>query len=161
MLFRHVSRPISLTLVVDDFGVKYSDITDYNHLRRILELQYEVTGSSTGTKYLGLTVDHNRTDRTITLSLPGYIAKLLQSVCPDGVKPAHSPFIYEPVVYGCTAPQTTATDFTPPGYRGGGQNPPTCSRLSSILCSCCRLLYAACCCCPFCAPIAAHFCHYS
>jgi hypothetical protein len=100
MLFRHVSRPISFTLVVDDFGVKYSDITDYNHLRRILELQYEVTGSSTGTKYLGFTVDHNRTDRTITLSLPGYIAKLLQAVCPDGVKPARSPFIYEPVVYG-------------------------------------------------------------
>ena len=98
MLFRHISRPISFTLVVDDFGVKYTDVEDYNHLRRILEIQYEVTGSSTGTQYLGFTIDHNRSARTITLSLPGYIAKLLQSVCPDGVKPSRSPFIYEPVV---------------------------------------------------------------
>jgi hypothetical protein len=90
MLFRHVTRPISFTLVAYDFGVKYSDVEDYNHLRRILEIQYEVTGSSTGTHYLDFTVDHNRAARTNTLSLPGYIAKLLQSVCPDGVKTART-----------------------------------------------------------------------
>ena len=114
MLFRHVSRPISFTLVVDDFGIKYSDIVDYEHLRACLEEQYEVTGSPVGTQYLGYSISHDRPSRTISLSIPGYIAKLLQSVRPDGVKHSRSPFIYEGVVYGSTAPQISPVDSSPP-----------------------------------------------
>jgi hypothetical protein len=31
-LWKHTSRPISFTLVVDDFGVKYTDQGDVDHL---------------------------------------------------------------------------------------------------------------------------------
>ena len=114
MLFRHVSRPISFTLVVGDFGVKYSDVADYRFLRTCLEEQYEVTGSEVGTQYLGYTIAYDRTARTIPLSLPNYIAKLLKSVRPNGIRHARSPFIYEGIVYGSSAPQVSPSDTSPP-----------------------------------------------
>ena len=36
-LFLHESRPIAFTLVVDDFGVKYSGIEHFNHLMTTLK----------------------------------------------------------------------------------------------------------------------------
>ena len=36
-LWKHVSRPIQFTLVVDDFGVKYTKRKDAEHLLNILE----------------------------------------------------------------------------------------------------------------------------
>ena len=114
MLFRHVSRPISFTLVVDDFGVKYSDVADCRFLRTCLEEQYEVTGSEVGTQYLGYAIAYDRAARTISLSLPNYIAKLLQSVRPNGIRHARSPFIYEGIVYGSSAPPSLPLRYFPP-----------------------------------------------
>ena len=36
-LWKHISRPIQFTLVVDDFGVKYTRRKDAEHLLGILE----------------------------------------------------------------------------------------------------------------------------
>ena len=36
-LWKHISRPLQFTLVVDDFGVKYTRREDAEHLLRILE----------------------------------------------------------------------------------------------------------------------------
>ena len=57
MLFRHATRDISFTLVVDDFGIKYTALSDYNHLKSSLELLYKVTSSPIGTRCLGFDVD--------------------------------------------------------------------------------------------------------
>ena len=61
MLFRHATRDISFTLVVDDFGVKYTALSDYNHLKSSLELLYKVTSSPIGTRCLGFDIDYDRT----------------------------------------------------------------------------------------------------
>jgi hypothetical protein len=39
-LFLHETRPISFTLVVDDFGIKYTDKNDVQHLKTSLEEIY-------------------------------------------------------------------------------------------------------------------------
>ena len=41
-LWRHITRPISLSLVVDNFGVKYIDKADADHLIAALEKHYEI-----------------------------------------------------------------------------------------------------------------------
>jgi hypothetical protein len=38
--WRHEWRPISFTLVVDDFGMKYINKTDINHLSSVLSQDY-------------------------------------------------------------------------------------------------------------------------
>ena len=41
-LFKHISRDISFTLVVDDFGVKYTNKNDVIHLISTLKKVYEI-----------------------------------------------------------------------------------------------------------------------
>ena len=39
-LWKHISRPTTFTLCVDDFGVKYYNKKDAEHLLKALEKQY-------------------------------------------------------------------------------------------------------------------------
>ena len=52
-LWKHKTRPIVFTLVVDDFGVKYVNKSDADHLMSVLKKDYEVTEDQKGEKYIG------------------------------------------------------------------------------------------------------------
>ena len=49
-LWTHTTRPISFTLVVDDFGVKYVGREHVIHLIDILKQNYEISEDWSGTK---------------------------------------------------------------------------------------------------------------
>ena len=67
--FHHDARNrLPFYLVVDDFGICYHRLSDLNHLVDAPSNVYHVKAHPTGTKFLGLTVDYNRADRTIALS---------------------------------------------------------------------------------------------
>jgi hypothetical protein len=59
---------------------------------------------------LGFAISHDRSQRTLSLSYPGYVDALLHRLRPHGVKPATSPAVYHPPVYGASAPQHATTD---------------------------------------------------
>jgi len=105
-LFRHDTRNIMFTLVVDDFGVKYSNLVDFEFLADILRKRYTMTTTSQATQYLGMTISRNRLLRTITLSMPAYVSRALKrfNVSPPS-RPVHNPMVYLPPVYGSTTPQ--------------------------------------------------------
>jgi hypothetical protein len=42
-LFKHITRPIMFTLVVDDFAIKYKNKEDADHLLATIREEYEVT----------------------------------------------------------------------------------------------------------------------
>ena len=113
-LFRHVSSEIAFCLVVDDFGVKYRYIDDFHRLVDCLALLYHVKAQPVATTFLGLTLNHNRLARTMTLSMPEYIPALLQLHRPHGVRPASSPSVYVPPQYGSSAPQMSPQDNSEP-----------------------------------------------
>ncbi len=50
-LWKHTSRPISFTLVVDYFGVKYTNLGDIDHLIGSLKKDYELTKDWDGDLY--------------------------------------------------------------------------------------------------------------
>ena len=114
MLFRHTTRNIDFTLVVDDFGVKYHGLSDFDYLLSHLSQIYTMTAFPVATSFLGYTIAHDRSARTITLSYPGYIRDLISRLRPMGVKHYKSPSIYTPIVYGSTTPQTTFINCTRP-----------------------------------------------
>ena len=58
-LWKHVSRPITFTLVVDDFGVKYVNKEDAEHLESALKSNYPITTDWSGNKYIGVNLDWN------------------------------------------------------------------------------------------------------
>ena len=76
-LFRHCNNGTVFSLVVDDFGVNYTSTEEANHLVATLQLLYPITVDWTGSKYLGFSINFDRTLRTVALSMPGYIAKVL------------------------------------------------------------------------------------
>ncbi len=46
--------PISFTLVVDGFGVKYTNKNDVNHLNKCLKTDYKLTKDWDGNLYCGI-----------------------------------------------------------------------------------------------------------
>ena len=53
----HAWRPISFTLVVDDFGLNYVGKEHADHLVRFLKENYKISEDWGGKKYIGLTFD--------------------------------------------------------------------------------------------------------
>ncbi len=55
-LWTHTSRAIIFSLVVDDFGVRYTSQADADHLLATLERHYQVSVDWTSARYCGLTL---------------------------------------------------------------------------------------------------------
>jgi hypothetical protein len=114
-LWKHTTRPISFTLVVNDFGVKYMRKEDINHLIKCIKEQYELTEDWDGDLYCGIHLKWDYNIPTLDVSMPGYILKQLQKYkhdCPQ--RPQHCP--YSPLLkqYGSEAQRPLPPDTSPP-----------------------------------------------
>jgi hypothetical protein len=76
-LWLHKTRPISFTLVVDDFAVKYVGKQHAEHLRNALLRTYELTTDWTATVYSAMTLKWDYDKRTCDISMPGYVSNVL------------------------------------------------------------------------------------
>ena len=56
-LWKHDTQSIQFTLVIDNFGVKYTQREDIGHLKTVLDTNYKITTDWTGTRYMGITLD--------------------------------------------------------------------------------------------------------
>ena len=74
-LFTHISRKISFALCVDDFGVKYTNKANAQHLLTCLGQLYKCTTYWEGDLYLGITLNWNYAEQWMEKSMPGYIDK--------------------------------------------------------------------------------------
>ena len=75
--WKHKWRPISFSLVVDDFGVKYVGKQHVMHLIQALKEHYKISQDWTGSKYCGLELDWDYKQREVHLLMPGYVANAL------------------------------------------------------------------------------------
>jgi hypothetical protein len=76
-LWRHDTRPISFSLVVDDFGVKCVGREHAEHLMECIKKNYNISSDWNGSAYCGLTLEWDYKNRTVDLSMPGYIKAAL------------------------------------------------------------------------------------
>jgi hypothetical protein len=77
-LLLHKTCPISLTLVIDDFAVKYVGKQHAEHLRNALLRTYELITDWTATVYSGMTLKRDCNKRTCDISMPGYVSNVLR-----------------------------------------------------------------------------------
>jgi hypothetical protein len=113
-LFIHAVRNTAFTLIVDDFCCKYNTPDDAEHLITTLQdAGYVLKIDMSAKKYIGLTIERDRVNQTITISMPGYIAKILQRFAHRITRQAKSPSIYIPPKYGSHI-QYPAIDTSPP-----------------------------------------------
>jgi hypothetical protein len=99
-LWKHDTRPIQFTLVVDDFGVKYTRKEDVEHLQSVIERDYTVTADWTGNRYIGITLDWDYNRRRVHLSMPNYVRKALKLFQHNVRKEQHAPHPCAPIIYG-------------------------------------------------------------
>jgi hypothetical protein len=100
-LWTHDTRPISFSLVVDDFGLKYVGREHAEHLMACIKKNYNISSNWDGCAYCGLTLDWDYKNRTVDLSMPGYIKDALhkyQHAAP--ARPEHAPHKWNPPIYG-------------------------------------------------------------
>jgi hypothetical protein len=102
-LWRHKSRPISFTLVNDDFGVKYVGKEHAMHLINILKETYEILEGWWGSKYVGSTFYWDYANRRVHLSMPGYINKALQRFAHERPQRLQNSPVNMIVNYSCIA----------------------------------------------------------
>jgi hypothetical protein len=112
-LFRNKDGSVRFALVVDDFAVVWSSKTAMDHFLNTLQKLYTVKVDYDGLKYLGMTITIDRSSRHVTVTMPGYIAKLLKRVRPNGVKKAHTPSVYVQPSYKIMTAQTATVDNSP------------------------------------------------
>ena len=100
-LFRHVSRPISFCLVVDDFGIKYVGKDNAEHLIATLKKHYDITIDWDGKTFCGIHLKWDYENRNVELSMPKYVNKALKRFHhPDPHSPEHSPHHWNAPLYG-------------------------------------------------------------
>ena len=98
--WKHDTRPISFTLIVDDFGVKYVGKENADHLINVLKEHYEVAEDWDGTKYCGINLDWDYIKRKVHLSMPGYCDEALTRFRHELRKIMDQPHKYAVPVYG-------------------------------------------------------------
>ncbi len=113
-LWRHETRAISFTLVVDDFWVKYVKEEDVDHLIANIKSTYPLTEDWTGNMYCGITLEWDYKNRHVNISMPGYIKKKLQEyghIMPKQLQAC--PYSPEPKQFGTEAQAPLPADTTP------------------------------------------------
>jgi hypothetical protein len=72
-LWTHSTRNITFSLVVYDFGIKYTNRDNAIHLLTALEEIDIVTIDWTGSLYLAITLNWEYIRSTVDISMPGYV----------------------------------------------------------------------------------------
>jgi hypothetical protein len=110
-LFKHLTRPIYFTLVVDDFGAKFVSKDDVLHRINHLKKKYLVTTDWEGKLFCGISLDWDYAKWTVRLYMPHYVKKaLLRFRYQAPNKPQHSPHTWNALLYGAKTQFTTPID---------------------------------------------------
>ena len=112
-LWTHKSCNITFALVVDDFGVKYVGKEKIDHLAQALWDQYEITVDD-DSKFLGLTIKFNYANKTVNISMPGYVKKALLRFQHIAQRQQQAPHQWNQTVYGRKTQFTPKPDTSPP-----------------------------------------------
>ena len=100
-LWAHTSRPTVFVLCVDDFGIKYFNQKDLDHLLNALKQTYKVSIDLEGKNYLGYELFWNYAYGYVDLAMPKYIPKALRRFNhPQPKRPQYAPHKWTEPTYG-------------------------------------------------------------
>jgi Reverse transcriptase (RNA-dependent DNA polymerase) len=120
-LWKHHSRKLMFALVVDDFGIQFSNVTDAQHLLAALKQDYEaVTVDWTRLLFCRITLAWDYNNQTVDLSMPGYVKNALtEFLFTPAPKPEHQPHQHQPLQYGVKTQLTAPIDESEPLSKEG------------------------------------------
>ena len=114
-LYKHTIKHTTFTLVVNEFGIYMTSLTDLNHLHQALNAKYLITINISGSLYLGMMLKWNYKQGHVNISIPGYITRTLARfhvqlpTCPQ-----YSPHISSTIQYRIKTQLTKPFNTTTP-----------------------------------------------
>jgi hypothetical protein len=119
-LWKHDTGPISFSLVVDNFGVKYVGKENTQHLLDTVRHYYKCSCNWKGEQYFGLTLKWDYEGKKVHVLMPGYVSKALTHFQhPPPVKSQDQPYPHAKPNYGAKTQHAMAEDTTPPLDKAG------------------------------------------
>ncbi len=103
LLWNRALRPISFTLCIDNFGMKYIGQEHAEHLLQALNMHYKCLQDWGSKKYLSMDIDWDYEHRKVHVSMLEYVPKALiqfQHKAPS--IPQHQPYSHVKPNYGAT-----------------------------------------------------------
>ena len=114
-LWTHEWRPITFSLVVDDFGVKYVGKEHAQHLLQTIRTYYQCSFEAEGERYCGLTIKWDYPGKKVHLSMPKYIENGLKRFQhPPPLIPQDQPHPHVEKSYGATVQHAPSPDDSTP-----------------------------------------------
>jgi hypothetical protein len=106
-LWRHDYQPISFTLCVDNFGIKYVSRKHAKHLASILSEHYKFSHDWDGQRHLGMTINWDYTGQAVHASMLDYVPKVLTRFqhTPPRI-PQYQPYPHVKPTYGAKVQYT-------------------------------------------------------
>jgi hypothetical protein len=95
-LWRHAIRPITFSLMVNDFGIRYVDKEHADHLIKCLNKKYNLTEDWAGDLCCGISLRWDYAARMLDIFIPGYIKKQLLKYKHKMGQIQHCPYSPEP-----------------------------------------------------------------
>ena len=127
-LFTHSSRPIAFSLVVDDFFVGYVGKEHADHLIHSLKKYYNLSTDWDASIVVGLHMKWDYVNRTVDLSMPGYVEKALKRFAHKvPARRQDAPFPWKRPQYGKKVQLSPAADTSRP------LTPPEVKRIQEIV----------------------------
>lgn len=99
-LWHHKTRPITFTLIVDDFGNSVVNKEDADHLVNAIEEKYPLKIDWTGSKYAGIDLEWYYDEGYVILSMKGYVQRALKQFLHEARKAVHGPTKFDRPEYG-------------------------------------------------------------
>ena len=114
-LCHHATRDIKSCLIVENFGVKYINKDDADHLKFSLASLYKITSGWSVELYLVLTLKLNYKYQTCDIFMPRYVTNVLNKLeHANSHRPHHSPYPWQRPRYGTPSQLTSKPDqFAP------------------------------------------------
>jgi hypothetical protein len=108
-LWKHTSRSIQFTLIVNDFGLEDVGKEHALHLLEAIRQDYKCSTDWTGSLYTGIDLNWNYTTNILKIAMSGYVAEH-----PKLAKPQDSPYQAAPIQYGSPIQMTEPSRNNPP-----------------------------------------------
>jgi hypothetical protein len=113
-LWRHMWWSITFCLVIDNFGIKVTNMADFGHLKKALKEHYTIAVDYKGSLFCGVKLTWNYTHRHIDFSMPGYIATALKKYQhPTPTVPQNAPYNAATIQYGAKVQRVETNTSAP------------------------------------------------
>ncbi len=119
-LWTHERCPITFSLVIDGFGVKYIGEEDAQHLPQMVQKYYTCLFEKEGGRYCGLTIKWDYVSKKVHLLMPSYVEKALKRIQhPPSIVAQDQLHQHVKKMYGATIQLANPLETSPPLNKAG------------------------------------------